>query len=70
MGRFAFANIAGDVGQLEELAARMAPAERADPSTSMAIRPGTDELLIFTNDWGKGRGSTIFIDKALAKAAE
>ncbi|WP_025591339.1 SMP-30/gluconolactonase/LRE family protein [Agrobacterium tumefaciens] len=39
-------------------------------STSMVIRPGTDELLIFTNDWDKGRGSTIFIAKALAKAAE
>ncbi|MGH6862239.1 MAG: SMP-30/gluconolactonase/LRE family protein [Phyllobacterium sp.] len=38
-------------------------------STSMAIRPGTDELLIFTNDWDKGRGSTIFAVRALAKAA-
>jgi lactonase len=39
-------------------------------STSMAIRPGTDELLIFTNDWDKGQGSTIFAAKALAKAAK
>jgi lactonase len=39
-------------------------------STSMVIRPGTDELLIFTNDWDKGQGSTIFAAKALAKAAE
>jgi lactonase len=38
-------------------------------STSMVIRPGTDELLIFTNDWDKGQGSTIFVAKALAKAA-
>lgn len=39
-------------------------------STSMVIRPGTNELLIFTNDWDKGRGSTIFTAKALAKAAD
>ncbi|MGN7292823.1 SMP-30/gluconolactonase/LRE family protein [Rhizobium sp. SAFR-030] len=38
-------------------------------STAMVIRPGTDELLIFTNDWDKGQGSTIFVAKALAKAA-
>ncbi|MEP7453876.1 SMP-30/gluconolactonase/LRE family protein [Phyllobacterium sp. SB3] len=38
-------------------------------STSMVIRPGTDELLIFTNDWDKGQGSTIFVARALAKAA-
>lgn len=38
-------------------------------STSMAIRPGTDEMLILTNDWDKGQGSTIFAVKALAKAA-
>ena len=38
-------------------------------STSMVIRPGTDELLIFTNDWDKGQGSTIFAARALAKAA-
>ncbi|MDX3929850.1 MAG: SMP-30/gluconolactonase/LRE family protein [Shinella sp.] len=38
-------------------------------STSMAIRPGTDELLIFTNDWDKGQGSRIFAARALAKAA-
>ena len=38
-------------------------------STSMIIRPGTDELLILTNDWDKGLGSTIFAARALAKAA-
>jgi len=38
-------------------------------STSMVIRPGTDELLIFTNDWDKGQGSTIFVARALAQAA-
>lgn len=38
-------------------------------STSMAIRPGTDEMLILTNDWDKGQGSTIFAVKALASAA-
>ncbi|SFB63953.1 lactonase [Rhizobium sp. NFR07] len=38
-------------------------------STSMVIRSGADELLIFTNDWDKGQGSTIFAAKALAKAA-
>lgn len=38
-------------------------------STSMAIRPGTDEMLILTNDWDKGQGSKIFAVKALAKAA-
>lgn len=38
-------------------------------STSIVIRPGTDELLILTNDWEKGQGSTIFAARALAKAA-
>ncbi|MCO4318108.1 SMP-30/gluconolactonase/LRE family protein [Phyllobacterium sp. 21LDTY02-6] len=38
-------------------------------STSMVIRPGTDEMLIFSNDWDKGQGSRIFAVKALAKAA-
>lgn len=38
-------------------------------STSMVIRPGTDELLILTNDWDKGQGSTIFVARALAQAA-
>ncbi|WAP69087.1 SMP-30/gluconolactonase/LRE family protein [Jiella pelagia] len=38
-------------------------------STSMAIRPRTDEMLILTNDWDQGEGSTIFAVKALAKAA-
>lgn len=37
-------------------------------STSMVIRPGTDELLIFTNDWEKGMGSRIFVARALAQA--
>ncbi|WP_199520044.1 SMP-30/gluconolactonase/LRE family protein [Fulvimarina endophytica] len=38
-------------------------------STSMAIRPGTDEMLILTNDWDQGEGSTIFAVKALAQDA-
>jgi lactonase len=38
-------------------------------STSMVIRPGTNELLILTNDWDKGQGSTIFVARALAQAA-
>ncbi|WP_261324437.1 SMP-30/gluconolactonase/LRE family protein [Rhizobium leguminosarum] len=38
-------------------------------STSMVIRPGTDELLILANDWDKGQGSTIFVARALAQAA-
>jgi lactonase len=29
-------------------------------STSMAFKPGTDELYIFTNDWDGGEGSQIF----------
>jgi hypothetical protein len=37
-------------------------------STSMAIRPGTDELLIVTNDWDKGEGSTIFSARAFGRA--
>jgi lactonase len=37
-------------------------------STSMVIRPGTDELLIFSNDGDKGQGSTIFEAKAPAKS--
>jgi lactonase len=37
-------------------------------STSMAIRPGTDELLIVTNDWQGGEGSTIFRARAFAEA--
>ncbi|MES5048204.1 hypothetical protein ABVB72_23405 [Rhizobium nepotum] len=39
-------------------------------STSMVIRPGTDELLILINDWDKGQGSTIFAARALARAAQ
>ena len=38
-------------------------------STSMVIRPGTDELLILTNDWDGGEGSQIFAARALANAA-
>lgn len=37
MGRFAFAHVAGDIGQLEELASRVAPAERADHSRGAAV---------------------------------
>ena len=37
-------------------------------STSMALRPGTDELLIVTNDGTGGQGSTIFHAQAFAKA--
>ncbi|WP_244478451.1 SMP-30/gluconolactonase/LRE family protein [Methylobacterium sp. Leaf113] len=37
-------------------------------STSMALRPGTDELLIVTNDGTGGQGSTIFHARAFAKA--
>lgn len=37
-------------------------------STSMALRPGTDELFIVTNDGTGGQGSMIFKAKAFAKA--
>lgn len=37
-------------------------------STSMAIRPGTDDLYIVTNDGEGGQGATIFHAKAFAKA--
>ena len=37
-------------------------------STATIIRPGTDEMLIFTNDWDGGEGSTIFAVRALAEA--
>ncbi len=37
-------------------------------STSLAIRPGTDEMLIVTNDWDGGEGSTIFRAQAFGKA--
>jgi lactonase len=37
-------------------------------STSMAIKPGTDELYIVANDAKGGRGATVFRTKALAKA--
>lgn len=37
-------------------------------STSMALRPGNDELFIVTNDGTGGQGSTIFHARAFAKA--
>lgn len=37
-------------------------------STSMALRPGTGDLLIVANDGSGGRGSTIFEAHAFAKA--
>jgi lactonase len=37
-------------------------------STSLAIRPGTDDLYIVTNDGKGGQGATIFHAKAFAKA--
>ncbi len=37
-------------------------------STSMALKPGTDELLIVTNDGDGGQGSTIFHARGFAKA--
>ncbi|MCJ2046380.1 SMP-30/gluconolactonase/LRE family protein [Methylobacterium sp. J-078] len=37
-------------------------------STSMALRPSTDDLLIVTNDGTGGQGSTIFHARAFAKA--
>lgn len=37
-------------------------------STSMAIKPGTNDLYVVTNDWKGGQGSTIFHAKAFAKA--
>lgn len=38
-------------------------------STSMAFKPGTDELYIVTNDGAGGEGATIFRARAFAKAA-
>ena len=38
-------------------------------TTSMVIKPGTDDMYIFTNDWDGGEGSTIFHAKALAPAS-
>lgn len=38
-------------------------------STSMAIKPGTNELYILTNDADGGRGSTIYRTTAFARAA-
>jgi lactonase len=37
-------------------------------STSMAVRPGTNDLYIVTNDGKGGQGATIFHAKAFAKA--
>ena len=37
-------------------------------STSMAIRPGTDDLYIVTNDGTRGQGATIFHARAFEKA--
>jgi lactonase len=37
-------------------------------STSMAIRPGTDDLYVVTNDGEGGQGATIFHARAFAKA--
>lgn len=36
-------------------------------STSLALRPGTDDLYIVTNDGTGGRGATIFYAEAFAK---
>ncbi|MBF0528651.1 MAG: SMP-30/gluconolactonase/LRE family protein [Deltaproteobacteria bacterium] len=36
-------------------------------TTSIAIKPGSDEMFIVTNDWEGGEGSSIFTCKALAK---
>ena len=37
-------------------------------STSVAIRPGTDDLIIVTNDGEGGQGATLFHARAFAKA--
>lgn len=39
-------------------------------STSLAIRPGTKDLFILTNDWDGGEGSTIFHAEAFAEASD
>jgi lactonase len=36
-------------------------------STSMAFKPGTNELYVFTNDWDGGEGSQIFKTNGFAK---
>jgi lactonase len=36
-------------------------------STSMAFKPGTNEMVIVTNDWDGGEGSQIFACKGFAK---
>lgn len=38
-------------------------------STSMALRPGTDEILVVTSDGNGGQGATVFHARAFAKAA-
>ncbi len=38
-------------------------------STSLAIKPGTRDLFILTNDWDGGEGSTIFHAQAFAEAS-
>lgn len=37
-------------------------------STSMVIKPGTNDMYIFTNDWTGGEGSTIFHARVFAGA--
>ena len=37
-------------------------------STSLALKPGTDELFIVTNDGDGGQGSNIFHTRGFAKA--
>jgi lactonase len=37
-------------------------------STSIALKPGTDDLFIVTNDWDGGEGSWVFHSKAFGKA--
>ena len=37
-------------------------------STSMALKPGTNELYIVTNDGAGGEGATIFRARVFAKA--
>jgi lactonase len=39
-------------------------------STSMALQPGTDELLVVSNDGEGGQGSAIFRAGAFAKALD
>ena len=39
-------------------------------STSMAFKPGTNDIYIVTNDWDGGQGSQIFHAKGFAKALQ